>query len=839
MAPKPEIYEKLGAFYLGKAYDAEAEETTDELVLYDAKDLLTHAVCLGMTGSGKTGLCISLLEEAAIDQVPALIIDPKGDLANLLLTFPDLAPEDFRPWVDEGTARRKDQSPDEFAASQAQLWKNGLASWGQDGERIARLKASADFAVYTPGSEAGLPVSILASFGAPPPEVVADGDLLQERVRGTVSGLLGLLGIDADPLQSREHILLSNLLSHAWSQGQGHDLASLIGAIQHPPMKKIGVFEMESFYPEKDRFGLAMALNNLLAAPGFQSWFSGEPLEIDRLLYTADGQPRHAIFSIAHLSEAERMFFVSLLLNQTLAWMRQRPGSSSLQALLYIDEVFGYMPPVANPPSKQALLTLLKQARAFGLGVMLATQNPVDLDYKGLSNTGTWFLGRLQTERDKERLMDGLAGAADADFDRAEMERLISGLGQRVFLMVNVHEDEPVLFHTRWAMSYLRGPMTRLEIQKLMAERKAQATLEPAEPAAAQPAGPTVHPAVAATAGPAGGEPATMPRPRVDSKVRQVFLPVNHRVDGEEGDEKGGVLYEPHLLATATVHFVNQKLDVEHREDLTLMLPLDPEALRVDWEVADPLEIEESELGSDPAAGAGFGELPKEALESTSYTQWERQLSDTLYRERRCRLFFSPTLKAASRPGEEERDFRIRMTEEMREQRDAEVEELRESYAKRIERLEDRQRRAEQKLEREEEQAAAQKSNAWVSAGTALLGALMGRKKLSRTNINKAGTAFRRFSRSSKESQDVERAEEDLRELQEDLAELNDELQEEIDALEDRFDMQREELEEIEVAPRRRDVVIHLVALAWMPYARTDGALLPAWQPPRSTPKGA
>ncbi|HET9809464.1 MAG TPA: hypothetical protein VFQ66_07170 [Candidatus Limnocylindria bacterium] len=469
--PSPEQFEKLGAFYLGRPYDPVKKAPQPGLILYDSKDLVTHAVCVGMTGSGKTGLCIDLLEEAALDGVPAIAIDPKGDLANLMLTFPELRPEDFRPWINEDDARTKSLSADEYAAQQAKLWRDGLAAWGEDGARIRRLKDAADFAIYTPGSSAGIPISILASFAAPAQGVRDDSELLRDRVTTTASSVLGLLGIAADPIQSREHILIANLLTRAWSAGQGLDLGALIAQIQKPPMTRVGALDLESFYPEKERGQLAVKMNNLLASPGFNAWLEGVPLDVGQLLRTESGKPRVAIVSIAHLSEAERMFFVSLLLGQVLDWVRAQSGTTSLRAILYMDEIFGYFPPVAEPPSKRPLLTLLKQSRAFGLGIVLATQNPVDLDYKGLANTGTWFLGRLQTERDKARVLEGLesaSAAAHAELDKDEIDRVLSGLSQRIFLMHNVHEDAPVVFESRWAMSYLRGPLTRDQIKKLM-----------------------------------------------------------------------------------------------------------------------------------------------------------------------------------------------------------------------------------------------------------------------------------------------------------------------------------------------------------------------------------
>ena len=446
-------FEKLGAFYLGKRYDMETEQQTDDLVLYDSKDLTTHAVIIGMTGSGKTGLGIGVLEEAALDHIPVIAIDPKGDMGNLLLTFPNLVAEDFLPWINTRTATDKGQTPEQFAAAQAAMWKKGLGEWGQDGKRIEQMRKNVDMAIYTPGSNSGLPVSVLQSFSAPDQALIDDIDLYRERVQSTATGILTLLGIDADPVASREHILISKLLDNAWREGRSLDVAGLIGEIQNPPITKVGVMNLDSFFPAKDRFELAMSLNNLLAAPGFEAWMQGTPLNARNLLYTEEGKPRISVMSIAHLDDAQRMFFVSMLLNELIAWMRAQQGTSSLRAILYMDEIFGYMPPVANPPSKTLFLTLLKQARAYGLGLVLATQNPVDLDYKGLSNTGTWFIGRLQTERDKARVMEGLEGASGGKFDKQKMERTIAGLGKRRFLLHNVHEDEAVVFSTRWVMS--------------------------------------------------------------------------------------------------------------------------------------------------------------------------------------------------------------------------------------------------------------------------------------------------------------------------------------------------------------------------------------------------
>ncbi|VAX38441.1 FIG00495827: hypothetical protein, partial [hydrothermal vent metagenome] len=475
-------FEKLGSFYLGRLRDVEKQQTLDDLLLYDSKDLTTHAMCVGMTGSGKTGLGLSLLEEAAIDGIPAIAIDPKGDLGNLLLTFPELRGEDFAPWIDPSEATRNGQEIDQYAKQTADRWRKGLADWGQKPSRIQKFRDAVDISIYTPGSNAGLPLSVLRSLQAPPAELIEDSDAFRSLVTSAVSGLLALLGVKADPLRSREHILMSNIVDSVWRAGRNLDMAGLIREIQSPPFKKVGFMDLETFFPEGDRFELAMTINNLLASPGFSAWMEGEPLNIQRLLYTSTGKPRLTILSIAHLSDDERMFFVTILLNELIAWMRSQPGTSSLRALLYMDEVFGYLPPTANPPSKLPMLTLLKQARAFGVGLVLATQNPVDLDYKALSNMGTWFLGRLQTERDKARVLDGLDGASSAAgvaFNRSKIESILSGLGSRNFLMNNVHDNEPVVFQTRWALSYLRGPLTRTQIKTLMEPVKAKRATSP------------------------------------------------------------------------------------------------------------------------------------------------------------------------------------------------------------------------------------------------------------------------------------------------------------------------------------------------------------------------
>ena len=812
-------FEILGAFYLGKQYDLKAQKASDNLVLYDSKDLVTHAVCVGMTGSGKTGLCLTMLEEAALDSVPVIAIDPKGDLANLLLTFPDLAPSDFEPWINEDDARRNGKSPAEYATAQAELWKKGLGIWGQDGERIRKMRATTELAIYTPGSSAGIQLSIMKSFTVPPPEILEDGELLRERISTTVISLLGLLGIAADPIRSRELILLSNIINACWQDGKDLDLVALIQQIQQPPFTKVGVMDLESFYPGKERFELAMAINNLLASPGFSSWMEGEPLDIKNLLYTPQGKPKISIISIAHLNDAERMFMVSLLLNQVLGWMRQQSGTTSLRAILYMDEIFGYFPPVANPPSKQPLLTLVKQARAFGLGIMLATQNPVDLDYKGLANTGTWFIGRLQTERDKARVLEGLEGAAASQggsFDRQAMEETLAGLGNRVFLMNNVHNDAPIVFETRWAMSYLRGPLTRSQIKQLT------------DPLRAQIGGATMTAAKAALTAKASTASASVgARPLLGADVRQYFLPVRSNAP----DDGCALVYAPMVIGGADIHFLDSKLGVDYSQEAVFLAAITDHTIPVDWTEATPIEIHPNDLETEANEASLFGDVPSVAGKGKSFEKWGKDLADFIFRNRTIDLLKSDYHAIYSNPDESERDFRVRLNQLVRESRDDEVEKLRSKYAPKFAVLEERLRRAEAMREKEAQQAQAAKMQGWMSVGASLLGAFMGNKLASATNIRRGASALGSFSRASKQAGDVGRADETVEAIQAQIQELDAEFQAETQALQTQSDPMNERLATISIKTKKKDINLRVVALAWTPQWRDErGDLTNAWE---------
>jgi hypothetical protein len=793
-----QAFEQLGVFYLGRTAAGAGLAPAGQALLYDSADLVTHGLCVGMTGSGKTGLGIALIEEAAIDGVPVIVIDPKGDMGNLLLTFPGLSAAEFAPWVNPDDAARAGQAVGEFAAGEAARWQAGLAGWDEDGARIARLKAAADFAVYTPGSTAGLPVAVLSRFTRPDTD---DAEALAERAQTTVSGLLGMAGIDADPVKSREHILLSLLLLGAWQAGESPDLAVLIGRIQQPPLQRIGVMEVDAFFPPKDRFEFAMGLNALAAAPGFAVWAQGAPLDIASLLRQPGGKPRVSIFSIAHLDDAQRMFFVSLLLGALAGWMRGQSGTTSLRALLYMDEIYGYFPPVANPPSKAPLLTLLKQGRAFGLGVVLATQNPVDLDYKGLANIGTWWLGRLQTEQDKQRLLDGLDSATGGDgFDRGAVDRLLSGLSARHFLMRNVHDHGLTLFETRWTLSYLRGPMSREDLRRL--GQAAPAAVAPAPRPTPLPAtvAPAPAPAAAVAAADGGAAPVLGP------DIPQFF--------GPGGD---GATLRPAVYGAADVAFVDakRKVNLSRTSSLVALLSAGPVAL--DWASAQRTGLAPGDLLREAPRSATYLALPPVAARKTSYGDWSSELSRWLRTNETLELFYSPSTRLTSQPDEAERDFRARLAQQQREQRDSALAGLRAKYAPKQAALAERLRRAQQAEAVQADQARSQQFQSAISFGTTLVGALLGRKLLSSGNIGRAASAVRSVGRAVRESGDVGRAKETVAAVQQQMQALDDELATDTAALGATAGGGDEQLETVTLLPRSGSISVKLLALVWLP----------------------
>lgn len=790
-------FETLGVFYLGRRFDAGTGKTTNELVLYDSKDLVTHGLIVGMTGSGKTGLGVSIIEEAAIDEVPVVVIDPKGDLTNLLLTFPDLTAEDFAPWVSADEAGRSGQSVAALAGEQATKWRKGLGDWGQDGARIARLKAAADFAIYTPGSSVA-PVSVLSSFGRPATD---EAELLTERAQTIAASVLTLAGIDADPVRGREHILLSTILIAAWQADESPEMGALIERVQKPPMTRVGVMDIDSFFPAKDRFEFAMALNALIASPGFAVWTQGVPLDVAAFLRTSAGQPRVSIFSLAHLDEGQRMFFVTLLLNAMIGWMRGQSGTSSLRAMLYMDEIFGFFPPVANPPSKPPLLTLLKQGRAAGLGVVLATQNPVDLDYKGLSNIGTWWLGRLQTDRDKARVLDGLEGANAGGFDRAEVDRLLSGLTSRVFLMRNVHEDGHTLFHSRWAMSYLRGPLSRDELKRLV---------QPGSPTSATPSAPaSVVPQAQRSVG-AGvsASTATQPssgRPSVPPDVPQYFT----------GLASASRALTPTIYGAAEVRITDTKAGLDVTRQVALVAGVSDGPVPLDWGTAARVALAPENLQGDPPEGATYEVLPSAAVKAKNYAAWSKQLSTWLGANEALELMKSPSSGEVSHADESERDFRARLQQHGRETRDQAVDELRRTFGPKMAALDEKLRRAKQAVEKESQQASGATLQTVISVGATLASVFLGKRAVSAGTLGRATSAARGVSRSMKEREDIQRAAEGVAALEAQREQLESDLAAEIATIDSSATAVTEKLERVVLKPKRGGVTIKLVALVW------------------------
>jgi len=778
-------FEKLGLLYLGRRVDATGT-TTPEPFLLDSRDLTTHAICVGMTGSGKTGLCLNLLEEAAIDGVPVIAIDPKGDVGNLLLTFPKLDAASFAPWV-EGDA-----------AAEAEKWRTGLAAWGQDGARIERLRQAADVVLYTPGSTAARPLSIINSLAAPPAAVLDDAEVLGDRVSSTVGSLLSLLGIDADPLTSRDHILLSTILHDAWRAGRSLDLGGLIQAVQAPAITRVGVMDLESFYPQKDRFALATRMNNLLASPGFSAWLEGDPLDVGRLLYGPTGKPRISIISVAHLDDAERMFVVSLLLGEIVAWMRTQQGTTSLRALIYMDEMFGFLPPVANPPSKGPLLTLLKQARAFGVGVCLATQNPVDLDYKAISNAGTWLIGRLQTDRDRARLLDGLEGSSGGAFDRAVADATITGLGKRRFYVHSVHAKAPVVIESRWCLSYLKGPLTRDDMKRL---RTAAPTPAPA-PAVAEPR--TVDPS----------NPG-LSRPLVPPEVPQYFMPASGLGEG---------VWVPHLYGAADVDFADARRGIDERRAVTVALALESAVAVIDWDQAEVCDVAPADLVTEPTQAGAFAAVPAQALQGKSFAKWSKDFDRWVSRTQRLELFRHVSSGTVSRPGEDERAFRIRLSDVVRSSRDAAVDKVRAKYASKLDTATEKVRKLELALDKEQQDVSQHRVQAGLSTastiGSAVLGAIFGRRGgVTAGTIGKASTAAKGWARGSKEAEDVKRAEQNLAAARQALVDLETDITRAVDALDGAAAV--DSLETMTLAPKRGGVHVHLVALVWKPERRT------------------
>ncbi len=844
------MFDTDGNFYLGRVVDPASGETSKDPLLYDPNDLTTHGVVVGMTGSGKTGLCIDLLEEAALNNIPAIMIDPKGDITNALLHFPDLAPSDFEPWVNADEARRDGKTVQEAAQATADLWRNGLASWEIGPDRIHALKNSVNFSVYTPGSDSGLPVSILASLAAPEIPWDENREVLRERISGTVTALLGLIGLkDIDPVRSREHILLSNIFETAWSQGKGLDLGELIMQVQTPPFEKLGVFDINRFFPENDRFDLAMQLNNMLASPAFQAWIEGEPLNIQNMLYSPDGKARHTIFYIAHLNDAERMFFVTLLYSAVETWMRSQSGTTSLRALVYFDEIFGYLPPIGNPPSKEPMLRMLKQARAFGVGMVLATQNPVDIDYKALSNAGTWFIGKLGTEQDKARLLDGLASAVPGGLDTKTYDKLISGLGKRVFLLRNVHEKQPSLFQTRWAMNYLAGPVTRNRISELntLAGVGASAPAAASQPPASTAA--SVTPQAVASAAPPVASAAASPdielegsetRPGVPSGIAEYFLPLNlseqeainkHGRSISQSAEKLATLYRPVLLAQAAIRYLQRKysLDMETTQSVLVYEPDRRGSVR--WEDYQIGTVDDRKFDRLPVKDGRFVSLEEPLSQGKSIRSLKTDFVDWVYRSAEVSVKTNEKLKLFAGPDISDEKFADMCEDAAEEKMKVAAKKIETRYKKQMASIESKISREKRELEEDQAEFQSRRQEEMVKHAETLFGLFTGRRRSVSGSISK-----RRMT--SKAKSDIKESEDAIKSFEQELEDVQQELEDALEELELEWDAIVEDVTEISVTPYKKDIDTAVFGVAWLPHHLfrdgDDIEELPAYQEPEA-----
>ncbi len=814
----------MADFLIGGQIDPSTKQRSDVHTKVASSDLTTHGVIVGMTGSGKTGLGIVLIEEALRAGVPALLIDPKGDLTNLCLTFPDLAPADFQPWVNEGDAAKAGQSVPDFAATQATNWRTGLDGWGLGGANIAELRNSVDFTVYTPGSAGGVGMNIVGSLQAP--SDMADAEVTGDEIEGYVSGLLGLVGIDADPLSSREHILLSNLIMNEWQQGRSLDLPTLVGMALTPPIRKLGVFELDAFFPPKDRTAFAMRLNGLLASPSFGSWMTGAPLDIDSMLRSPAGAPRCAIVTTAHLADEERQFVTTLVLSKLVTWMRRQSGTTDLRALLYMDEVAGYLPPTAMPPTKKPIMTLMKQARAFGVGVVLSTQNPVDIDYKALSNAGTWMIGRLQTDRDKQRLLDGMS-AASGGVDVAAVGDTISGLGKREFVLKRAGKDQPELFTTRWAMSYLRGPLTRDQIAVLMADRKAVPEQGgPAAPHTAAFPPPTSAPTSAPTSGQASGaaplpaspvvdDDASVLAPEVADDIPVRWIDVAAPWLTTVGGDPRGTRLQAAAVARVAMRFDDEAADLTHDEEYELVLT--PLLELLDVAAAATVDHDERDLRTEAPAGAVYM-LPDAKVKTKAFwTKLQRDLVDHVVRSRELRLLANRELKMVSRPGETEEAFVTRCLMAADERADAEIAKLKDSFDTRFKRIREQLQSAEGRADVLREEREGKRNEELLSTVGGVLGGIFGGRRSRGGVFGSLGRAAGKRGRSSAAGARLDAAQDKVQSLSDQLIELQGDMENDVTSIDVRWAASAKEIQPIDVPLEKGDVKITQLVLAWIP----------------------
>jgi hypothetical protein len=801
-----------GSFHLGRAIDPKTGEPGADEVVVGSSDLTTHGVIVGMTGSGKTGLAVVLIEEALRAGIPAFVLDPKGDMTNLALVFPDLAPASFRPWVSEAEAQAAGVSVDEYAARQATVWREGLAGSGIGPERLQELRDAAEVTVYTPGSTSGVPLNVIGSLGAPRLSWETEEEALRDEIEATVTSLLALVGIRADPLSSREHVLLSNLIENAWRGGRDLDLGTLIGEIQSPPIRKLGVFEIDQFFPPADRTKLAFTLNSLVASPSFAAWGQGDALDPQTMLFTADGKPRCAVVYLAHLSEEERQFVVTLVFSKLVTWMRGQEGTPDLRALAYMDEVFGYVPPSASPPPKKPILTIFKQGRAFGLGLVLSTQNPVDLDYKAMSNAGTWLVGRLQTENDKARVLEGLRSAAGGT-DVAALDKAIGALGKRQFLLVSAKSSTPRLLATRWAMSYLCGPLTKEQVARLKPAGATATAAAPTAPATADE--PSAAPAAAAAAPTELGADETAVAPSVATGVSVSYLDPAASWAAGIGAVAGSSRLRAFLAARVALRYDDSTAGVDEQQEFEAVYgPLDG---GVDLESETQVDYDERDFAAAAPASAVYV-LPGAPVDKDAFFQaTAKEIRQRLVERRPLELQRNRQLKLVSRPGESPDDFAARCDAAAQDRADAETAKIRDRLEAKRDRLDRALGQAQRRVEELQTDTRSRQATELLAGAGAVLGAFFGGRRSTRSMAGALSSAASRRGVSVRSAERQETAKSKVDATKDDLAELEQELAEEIAAIDERWRAVADEVDTLPIRLEATDVRVVETRLVWVP----------------------